>query len=145
MNMFSYTRSFLGIKVCRSKQVSPSHIRVVTHADTLKLAMPSKGIDFYSYVSLPDADVEFSVPGKRILFRDYSNNYTGDHLEVEYANTDIVGDGEVKWEVHGTTNTVIASRSVGVNSLFGMMGGDHLVPLETPAIFGDDFCVCYGW
>ena len=104
--------------------------------------MPSKGVDVYSYVSLPNANVGFSVPG-RTLPRNYSNNYTSDHLEVEYADTNIIGDGEFKWEVH--REATIASRSVRINALTGSMSGEHLIPLDTPAIFGDDFCVCYGW
>jgi hypothetical protein len=47
--------------------------------------MPSKGIQCYSYNSVSDCQIEFSVPGK-ILTKTSLKQWTNDHLEVDKTN-----------------------------------------------------------
>jgi hypothetical protein len=50
-----------------------------------KFPMPSKGIQCYSYNSLTDCQIVFSVPGKD-LTKTSCKQWTNDHLEIDKAN-----------------------------------------------------------
>jgi hypothetical protein len=44
--------------------------------------MPSKGVQVYSYICVPDVQVEFSTPGETITKSD-QDKFSSDHLEVD--------------------------------------------------------------
>ncbi|KZO92409.1 PLC-like phosphodiesterase [Calocera viscosa TUFC12733] len=108
--------------------------------------MLRKGIDVYCYVSLPGAYVNFSLPGKDIIRRDSSQNFTGNQLDLEWPHADWRGRGCFKWTVFGQAGNVLVSREVTVNAMTGSMyGASSIAPFDTPAVMKDDHCVCYGY
>ncbi|CAI6319130.1 unnamed protein product [Periconia digitata] len=102
--------------------------------------MPSKGIICFSYNTIPDLSITFSVPGKTITKRS-THEHTIDHLEVESsALPRFKFSGEFSFSVQTTTNNnnekKLTKQSVLVNTLTGALeSGTMKTMSETHSIF----------
>ncbi|GAD92884.1 hypothetical protein ANI_1_1432124 [Paecilomyces variotii No. 5] len=114
--------------------------------------MPSKGITVYSYISVEDYVVEFTVP-KQQLRRTSADNFTAGDLEVESSNIAGLQNfvGQFKWEVfyHGEdvdSPVLIGSAYCDINSLTGKVEGGTMAATATcKAITTDHAIITYGF
>jgi len=110
--------------------------------------MPSKGVDVYSYISLPGYIVEFSAP-QVIITNTSADNFTHNHLEVESHN--IPGkwnfDGRFGFRVLRTdTGAVLANEYNVINTMSGnMTAGNMMMISATKSIITNDVVITYGF
>lgn len=108
--------------------------------------MPSKGISVYSYTSLADIAIEFTVPKGRIV-NTSANNFSCNDLEVESKNIpgETVFTGQFKWSVL-QNGIEIASAYNNINSLSGRLEGGTMTKTEgCLSIVKDDLIITYGF
>ena len=69
--------------------------------------MPSKGVDYYSYISVPNATVAFSGP-KVGSTTTAANNFQKNHLEIDSANIPGIFNytGRYEWNVTVNGSTI---------------------------------------
>jgi len=107
--------------------------------------MPSKGVQLYTYISFPGAEIEYSVPGTK-LTRNQLNTWFDDHLEVDkkhIGGLNVTGNFEFTVKVNGQQ---IANEHVGVNSLTGSLeGGTMNVMAQQTSIINGGVIVCYSF
>ncbi|KAF9429845.1 hypothetical protein BGZ94_009241 [Podila epigama] len=108
--------------------------------------MPSKGIDVYSYISVPGYQVEFTVPGSRVIHTS-ADNFTAKHLEVDSSN--VPGRfhyiGRFKWRIL-FKGEVVDSAYNDINSLTGkVVAGNMTSTVEFLPIVTEDAIVTYGF
>lgn len=108
--------------------------------------MPSKGINVYSYTSLEDIAIEFTVP-KVSVVNTSADNFTRKDLEVESKN--IPGEtnftGQFKWSVL-QNGVELASAYNNINSLSGRLEGGTMTKTEAClSIVKDDLIITYGF
>ena len=109
--------------------------------------MPSKGIEVYSYITLPNYRVNFSVPGGSIT-RTEDDNFTSYHLEVE--SKDIPGlahfTGRFQFQVLSDTGEEITTQWNDINTLSGKLeGGTMMSSKDQQSILNGDALVTYGF
>ncbi|KLO07782.1 hypothetical protein SCHPADRAFT_634261 [Schizopora paradoxa] len=106
--------------------------------------MPSKGIDFYSYIALPSTEIRFTGPNVTRT-SNASNNFTNGHLEIEADNPSRSFTGTFQWDVIRNGST-ICTRKQHINSLTGNLdGGDFTNIMTTPAVVGPGYTITYGY
>ncbi|KAF2816590.1 PLC-like phosphodiesterase [Mytilinidion resinicola] len=106
--------------------------------------MPSKGVQVYSYISVPGYSIEFTVPAQAVTHT-IDNNFSSTHLEVESHNIPghlnftgrfewkVVRDGEVVGSAYNDINTFTGNLEGGT-----MMSTQHFSPIVT-----DDVIITY--
>lgn len=87
--------------------------------------MPSKGVNIYSYISVPRYEIEFSVP-KLTVRNTEADNFTSKDLEIESSNlgggklsSNYVG--EFDWRVYDPNGNVVGSKGNNISSLTGKL------------------------
>ena len=108
--------------------------------------MPSKGVDYYSYISIPNTTIQFSGP-KVGSTTSASNNFQKNHLEIDYKHISGVFNhtGKLEWKVI-SNGSVIADQYNDINTLSGNLeGGTMTKILSTPMIVGPNSIVTYGF
>lgn len=107
--------------------------------------MPSKGVDYYSFIAIGETCVVFTGP-KVGSTTGVVNNFSQNHLEIESSNLPgLEYTGAFGWNVF-RNGLSLYSRSQDINSLTGNLGDGHLTPLmNTPAVIGADFTISYGF
>jgi hypothetical protein len=108
--------------------------------------MPSKGINVYSYTSLADVAIEFTVP-KVSVVNTSADNFICKDLEVESKN--IPGEtaftGQFRWSVL-QNGVELASAYNNINSLSGRLEGGTMTKTEAcVSIVKDDLIITYGF
>jgi hypothetical protein len=108
--------------------------------------MPSKGIEVYSYITIPTYTVRFDVPGGNVV-RNGADNFTSAHLEVE--SKDIPGlqnfTGRFSFEVFNG-EVLVTSQWVDINSFTGKLEkGTMLSSEDQKSIIADDSIISYGF
>lgn len=109
--------------------------------------MPSKGIEVYSYITLPNYSVKFSVPGGSIT-RTGHDNFTSNHLEVE--SKDIPGvahfTGRFSFQVFTESGEEIANQWNDINTFDGKLeGGTMMSSKDQQSIVQGDAIITYGF
>jgi len=108
--------------------------------------MVSKGITVYSYISIEGYEVEFAVPGGRIV-NNAGDNQSAKDLEVESGNIPGLQNftGRFIWRVL-RNSMEIANRYNDINSLTGNLeGGNMKTTMETQSIFTGDAVISFGF
>jgi len=108
--------------------------------------MPSKGISVYSYISVTDVVIEFTVPKDRIV-NTSADNFSCNDLEVDSKNVPgaTVFTGKFQWRVL-RNGVEIASAYNNINSLSGRMEGGTMTKTEAAlSIIKDDLIISYGF
>lgn len=108
--------------------------------------MPSKGISVYSYTSVEDVAIEFTVPEERIV-NTSADNFCCKDLEVDSNNIPgaAVFTGQFQWRVL-RDGVELASAYVNINSLSGRIEGGTMTKTEaTLSILKDDLIISYGF
>lgn len=108
--------------------------------------MPSKGVDYYSYIAIPGATIKFSGP-KVGSTTSSSNNFTKSHLEIESSNLPwYTYTGTFDWQII-VNGSVVYSRSQDISSLTGNLedGGDFQNMMATPAVDTSSYSITYGF
>ena len=100
------------------------------------LKMPSKGIQVYSYVSVPGYEVEFAVP-KSTVRNTEADNFTSKHLEIESSNLEggklsSNYTGEFDWQVYDPDGNVAGSKSNNINTLTGKLESGSMTSTARP-------------
>jgi len=110
------------------------------------MTMPSKGIECYSYISIPDCTIEFSGP--KVLFtRTVDNNFQSQHLEIEKKNIDGLWnfEGRFQWSVK-INGLEIAQGYNMINTASGNpSSGTMLALTATQSIIVGNVIVTYGF
>src|SRR5215469_15536265 len=105
--------------------------------------MPSKGVQAYTYISVPGAEVEYSVPGTQLVHNQL-NSWFNDHFEVDKKHIrglNFTGNFQFTVKVNGNQ---IANEHVGVNSMTGNLeGGTMSIMAQQTSIINGDVIVCY--
>lgn len=106
--------------------------------------MPSKGVQVYSYISVPGYSVEFIVPAQSATHT-ISNNFSSTHLEVESHN--IPGHlnftGRFEWRVL-RDGEIIGSAYNDINTLTGNLAGGTMTSTQAFApIVTDEVIITY--
>lgn len=106
--------------------------------------MPSKGVDYYSFIATDSTSVAFTGPEVGST-RTSANNFTKSHLEIESSK---VGwstfTGTFAWKVLRNSQSLFG-RSQDISSLTGNLGdGDLTNLMNTPAVIGPDYTISYG-
>ena len=110
--------------------------------------MPSKGVEVYSYITLPNITVCFSVPGGTIT-RTPNDNFTSTHLEVE--SKDIPGythfTGRFSFQVFDGDQELESVRQWNdINTLTGKLeDGTMMSSKDQKSIIVNDAIVSYGF
>jgi hypothetical protein len=108
--------------------------------------MPSKGISVYSYTSVADIAIEFTVPNGRIV-NTSADNFSCRDLEVDSKNIRGVTDftGQFKWSVL-QNGIELASAYNNINSLSGRLEGGTMTKTEgCLSVVKDDLIITYGF
>jgi hypothetical protein len=108
--------------------------------------MPSKGVETYSYIAVPNYTVRFSVPGRSVTHTN-ADNFSLTHLEVE--SKDIPGlnhfTGRFSFEVFNGERS-LTSQWMDINSFTGeIKGGTMLSSQDQLSIVVDDAIISYGF
>ena len=108
--------------------------------------MPSKGIDVYSYVGVPNCTIEFSIPG-RTLKNGPDQNFKPTHLEID--KKDLSGtfnfDGNFEFKVI-KDGKELTKQWNKVNVLSGdLVDGSMLKISSTQSIVKGDTVITYGF
>nr|CDP22854.1 Putative phosphatidylinositol-specific phospholipase C [Podospora anserina S mat+] len=106
--------------------------------------MPSKGVQVFTYIGVPDISIELSVPKQTITRRD--QGFWSGTLEVEARNIDSFFNkkGRFTFKVFHRGNQ-ITEQWIDVNALTGNASGGTMESIaETPSIFHDNFIISYG-
>lgn len=106
--------------------------------------MPSKGVDYYSFIVTNGTSVAFSGP-KVGSTTTSANNFKKNHLEIESSNLPWnTFTGTFAWNVL-RNGASLFNRAQEISSLTGNLGNGNLTPLmSTPAIIGPDYTISYG-
>lgn len=106
--------------------------------------MPSKGVDYYSFIATDSTSVAFSGPEVGST-RTAANNFTKSHLEIDSGNLSwYTFVGTFAWKVL-RKGQILCSRSQDINSLTGNLDdGDLTYLMNTPTVFGSDYTISYG-
>ncbi|KAK4132002.1 PLC-like phosphodiesterase [Trichocladium antarcticum] len=108
--------------------------------------MPSKGIQVFTYIAVPNCSIELSVPKQTITLNDL-NRFRNDSLEVEAFAIKNLFDkrGRFTFKVfqHGRQ---ITEQWIDVNAITGNASGGTMESIaNTPSIFhGDNLIISYG-
>jgi hypothetical protein len=108
--------------------------------------MPSKGISVYSYTSVEDVAIEFTVPKERIV-NTSADNFSCKDLEVDSKNIPgaAVFMGQFQWRVL-RDGVELASAYNNINSLSGRIEGGTMTKTEAAlSILKDDLIISYGF
>jgi hypothetical protein len=108
--------------------------------------MPSKGVQCFSYIAVPDCAIEFSVPGNSIR-KDGLRQFGNDHVEVDKKHIDgtFKFSGTFAFTVTHNGNQ-IAHQQIDINTMTGNIEGgtlNHMV--NTQSILVGDVIVTYGF
>ncbi|KLO11836.1 PLC-like phosphodiesterase, partial [Schizopora paradoxa] len=107
--------------------------------------MPSKGVDYYSYIALPNTSIAFAGPdvGSTLTSAD---NFMKSHLEIDSGNLPwFTFTGTFDWDIDRNGMSII-ERQQEINSLTGNLeSGDFSFMMNTPAVLGPDYTVTYGF
>ncbi|GJJ67878.1 hypothetical protein EMPS_00224 [Entomortierella parvispora] len=108
--------------------------------------MPSKGIDIFSYISVDDYTVEFTVPAATVL-NTAEDNFQVKHLEMNSSDIDGFGHytGRFQWRVlhHGQE---VATAYNEVNTLTGKLhGGTMTATVDFSPIVTPNAIITYGF
>ncbi|KAL2064593.1 hypothetical protein VTL71DRAFT_3730 [Oculimacula yallundae] len=108
--------------------------------------MPSKGVQCYSYISVPGCQIDFSVPGTTLV-RNEQKRYLSDHLEVESAHIEGAFNYSGTFSFRVTQNgDEIANEKISINVLTGNLEGGTLKTMADQAsIVRGDVIVSYGY
>lgn len=107
--------------------------------------MPSKGIDVYSYISVPGYTVTFSVP-EASLKQTQDQKFSRHRLDVDSSNIPGIRNyvGRFEWAVHSAAGAIVASRYNNINSLTGgIESGTMLSTQEFAPIVTDEVIITY--
>ncbi|KAG0650963.1 hypothetical protein D0Z07_2228 [Hyphodiscus hymeniophilus] len=108
--------------------------------------MPSKGIQCYSYIAVPNCTIEFSVPGSNLIksqLREFSN----DHVEVDKAHikSPFSFTGTFCFKV-SEDGRQVAEESIDINVLAGDLEGGSMKTMENQlSVVTPDVIVAYGF
>ncbi len=108
--------------------------------------MPSKGVDYYSYIALPGTSIKFTGP-KVGSTTTSANNFAKNHLEIDSSNLPITTfTGPFEWDIN-VNNTVVYSRKQDISSLTGNLedGGPFQNMMNTPTVVTSNFVITYGF
>jgi hypothetical protein len=106
--------------------------------------MPSKGVDFFSFIAIDSTVINFAGPQVGRL-NTANDNFTKNHLEIEWKNLPWwQWVGKFKWDIL-RNGEIIYSREQKINTLTGNLRKGNLSPLiDTPAVIGPDYVITYG-
>ncbi|KAF7984805.1 hypothetical protein HWV62_11816 [Athelia sp. TMB] len=106
--------------------------------------MPSKGVDYYSFIATDSTSVAFSGPRVGST-RTSANNFTKSHLEIESSNCGWrTFTGNFAWNVLRNGQSLF-DRSQEISSLTGNLDKGNLTHImNTPTFIGRDYMVSYG-
>ena len=93
--------------------------------------MPSKGINVYSYVSVPGYEIELTVP-KRSVRNTAADNFTSKDLEIESSNLEggkLSSNyvGQFNWKVYDPSGNIVGDKSNSISSLTGKLEGGEMI------------------
>src|SRR4051812_32878487 len=108
--------------------------------------MPSKGVDVYSYIAVPNCEVLFNVPGEEVKNTD-RENFQSRHMEIDSKH--IEGrwsfDGEFSFRVIKDGREITKQWNV-VSVVSGdLKDGTMLKISATPSIVDGDIIISYGF
>jgi hypothetical protein len=108
--------------------------------------MPSKGIQCYSYIAVPGAQITFSVPGST-LSKTQLRQFSNDHLEVDKKHIkgpfNFTGTFSFSVSLNGRQ---ITTQSVDINVLAGDLGAGSMTAMEDQtSVVTNDVIVSYGF
>jgi hypothetical protein len=133
---------------CFKKEVKlPSSItRIIKSFKTPKTAMPTKGVQCYSWIDVPGCQIDFSVPGTT-LTRNQLKTPFNDHLEVDKAKIkgpfNFTGTFSFKVSQNGKQ---IAFESGNINTLTGNVEAGSMKTIENQlSTVTNDIIVSYGF
>ncbi|KAF2672457.1 PLC-like phosphodiesterase [Microthyrium microscopicum] len=108
--------------------------------------MPSKGIETYSFIKLPNYSVRFSVPGGNVV-RTEQDNFTSTHLEVESKDISGLANFTGRFEfVVLNGESQVTTQYVDIDSFTGKLeGGTMLASEDQKTILTDDAIISYGF
>lgn len=106
--------------------------------------MPSKGVNYYSFIATDSTSVAFSGP-KVGGTTTASNNFQQGSLQINSSNLSLPDFvGTFAWNVIRNGSTLYG-RSQQINSFTGNLGDGNLTPMmNTPAVIGPDYTITYG-
>jgi len=108
--------------------------------------MPSKGVQVYSYISVPGCQVQFSVPASSIT-KTALTTWTSDHLEVDKKNISGLFDYTGRFSFTVSRNGAqLTTQYVEVNTLTGDLEDGTMKDMATtPSIVTSDVIITYGF
>lgn len=106
--------------------------------------MPSKGVDYYSFIATDSTSIVFAGP-KVGSTTTSANNFQKNHLEIDSHNlpwnTFI---GTFAWKILLDGGSLFL-REQQIDSLTGNLDKGDLTPLmSTPAVIGPNYTISYG-
>ncbi|KAF2402903.1 hypothetical protein EJ06DRAFT_527880 [Trichodelitschia bisporula] len=108
--------------------------------------MPTKGVQIYTFISLPGASVEYTVPGSS-LSRSQLGEWTNDHLEVDksHIRNPFEFAGRFLFRVLFRNNTV-TTQYVDINTLIGNIERGTMARMaDQRAVITPDLVVSFGF
>ena len=108
--------------------------------------MPSKGVQCYSYISVPGCSIEFSVPAQTVTKNELNTFWNGD-LEVDAHNIANLFDktGRFTFQVF-QNGKLITEQWTDVNAITGNASGGTMTTIaNSPSVLLDDIIVSYGF
>ena len=107
---------------------------------------PSKGVQVYTYITVPGCRVKFSVP-KREVLHNQLQEWASDHLEVERRNIPDLFNSKGRFSFHVYVNDIeLTNQWVDINTLTGELGDGTMNDLKhTPSVLTSDAVITYGY
>jgi len=112
--------------------------------------MPSKGIDYYAYLSKNPFNITFSKPtdgGKKTEKIPLSkiNSMLNGNLQINESDVKPLKKGRYKWAAQ-SGNTPLFEGYAEIDPLLGILGESNMdVMLNTPSIINSDYTLSYGF
>ncbi|KAH8887174.1 PLC-like phosphodiesterase [Thozetella sp. PMI_491] len=108
--------------------------------------MPSKGVQCYTYITVPGCSIELSVPNQTVV-RNEVHTFWNEDLEVDSHNISSLFNktGRFTFKVFRDGNQ-ITEQWIDVNALTGNASGGTMETIaNSPSILHDDIIVSYGF
>jgi hypothetical protein len=108
--------------------------------------MPSKGLQLYTFISVPNSQVEYTVPGQTIVRRDV-NQWFNDHLEVDKKNISGPFNFTGRFTFTVTSNNIkITSQWCDINVMTGNLEQSTMKAMrDQRSVVKGDLIVTYGF
>ncbi|KAF2437124.1 PLC-like phosphodiesterase [Tothia fuscella] len=108
--------------------------------------MPSKGLQIYTFIGIPNCEVEYTVPGRTLIRKDV-DHWFNDHLEVDKKNIKDHFNFTERFTLQvRSNNNKITSQWCDINTLTGNVEQSTMKAMrDQRSIIKSDLIVTYGF